>query len=55
MENKNKFCPLAKNYSLEESCAWYVCGPNQCAVNALAQYLDTITDRYVEISDEDEN
>lgn len=47
MENNNiekKLCPLAKNYCVEESCAWFVAGPDECAVNFLAQCAETISD-----------
>lgn len=40
-----KFCPLVKCDCKEGRCAWYVSGPNECAVNWIAQTLDCMEDK----------
>lgn len=38
------FCPLIKEKCKKESCAWYVIRLNDCALNSIAQILDSQTD-----------
>ncbi len=46
MENDNRmYCPIIKNECIEKQCALYVTGVNRCAINSIAQSLDTIEDK----------